>query len=285
MGFLSILKRLFESDRVDLATHFEMLREAVSGTMSSFHKARDLETGKIVGLKILDPLKVDPIENRYKGLSKPSEGEIGSRITGPHVARTIRSGIATTQRAFIVFEFIDGTDLHSVLSSGTQLPPPKRLDLVRQAAMGIESVHNAGFVHRDICPRNFILAHDGRLVLIDFGLTVPDKPEFLRPGNRVGTPNYMSPEVIRRRPIDKRLDIFSFGVTAFEICTLHTPWPRGSSGLSALAHDSPPHDIRTLWPDIPEALAQSIMLCLSSEPQDRPESMGKVLTMLEKVTL
>lgn len=123
MGFLSILKRLFESDRVDLATHFEMLREAVSGTMSSFHKARDLETGKIVGLKILDPLKVDPIENRYKGLSKPSEGEIGSRITGPHVARTIRSGIATTQRAFIVFEFIDGTDLHSVLSSGTQLPP------------------------------------------------------------------------------------------------------------------------------------------------------------------
>jgi serine/threonine protein kinase len=101
----------------------------------------------------------------------------------------------------------------------------------------------------------FLFTPDGRLVLIDFGLTVPDKPAFLQPGNRVGTPNYMAPEVVRRRQADKRLDIFSFGITAYEICTGQSPWPKGSSGKAAMAHDTPPNDIREGWPEIPSPLA------------------------------
>jgi len=283
---MGILSGLFGgSGRVDLWKRFERLRESNSGTMSSFYKVRDTRDGEIRGLKVIDRVKAAPIEARYKELSKPSEAEIGMAITGPNIGRTIESGVSSDGDPFIVQEFIDGTLLHSVLSAKKPLPPAQRLDLVRQAAAAIAAVHKAGFVHRDICPRNFMLRPDGRLVIFDFGLAVPDKPVFLQPGNRIGTPNYMAPEVVRRRQADKRLDVFSFGVIAYEICTLDSPWPRGSSGAAALTHDSPPADIRERWPEIPPALAAAIMECIAADPARRPASLDAFLARIAAVKL
>lgn len=269
--------------KVDIGRRFERLHESISGTMSSFYKAKDTSTGNVVGLKILDPKKLEPIEGRYKGLGKPPEGEIGSQITGPHIVKTLEWGTTTDGRQFIVQEFVEGVMLHSLVSAKKPLPVEKRIDLVRQAATAIAAVHKAGFVHRDICPRNFILRPDGRLVLIDFGLTVPDKPVFLQPGNRIGTPNYMAPEVVRRKQSDKRLDVFSFGVTAYEICTLDLPWPGGKSGSAALTHDSPPTPLRDRWPEAPEPLAKAIESCLEADPGRRPESLDKFLSMIARL--
>jgi serine/threonine-protein kinase len=275
--------KLFGSDRVDLWRRFERLQESNSGTMSTFYKVRDTKTGAVAGLKLIDRRKQDPVEARYKGLNKPSEGEIGTRITGPNIVRTLESGMSTTGDAFILQEFIEGVLLHALISAKKPFAPAQRIDLVRQAATAIAAVHAAGFVHRDICPRNFLLRSDGRLVLFDFGLTVPDKPAFLQPGNRVGTPNYMAPEVIRRRQADRRLDIFSFGVTAYEICTLQAPWPRSSAAQAALAHESHPADIRSHWPDIPPAFADAIMACLASDPARRPATMDAFLKLVAGV--
>ena len=269
--------------KVDISRRFERLHESISGTMSSFYKSKDKSTGNVVGLKILDPKKLEPIEGRYKGLGKPPEGEIGSQITGPHVVKTLEWGTTTDGRQVIVQEFIEGTMLHSLISAKKPLQAAKRIDLVRQAATAIAAVHKAGFVHRDICPRNFILRPDGRLVLIDFGLTVPDKPVFLQPGNRIGTPNYMAPEVVRRKQADKRLDVFSFGVTAYEICTLDLPWPGGKSGSAAMTHDSPPTPLRDRWPEAPEPLAKAIEACLEADPGRRPESMDKFLSLIARL--
>jgi serine/threonine-protein kinase len=275
-GFFS---KLFGTDRVDLWRRFERLQESNSGTMSTFYKVRDTKTGAVAGIKLIDRRKQDPVEARYKGLGKPSEGEIGTRITGPNVVRILESGVSTTGDQFILQEFIEGSLLHAILAARKPFSPAQRIDLVRQAANAIAAVHAAGFVHRDICPRNFLLRPDGRLVLFDFGLTVPDKPVFLQPGNRVGTPNYMPPEVIRRRQADRRIDVFSFGVTAYEICTLQPPWPRSVNAQAALAHDSPPTDIRTLWPEIPPPLADAIMACLAADPANRPPSMDAFLKL------
>ena len=269
--------------KVDIGRRFERMHESISGTMASFHKAKDTSTGVVVGLKILDPKKLEPIEGRYKGLGKPGEGEIGSQITGPNIVKTLEWGTTTDGRQFIVQDFVDGVMLHSLISAKKPLPPAKRIDLVRQAATAIAAVHKAGFVHRDICPRNFILRPDGRLVLIDFGLTVPDKPVFLQPGNRIGTPNYMAPEVVRRRQADKRLDVFSFGVTAYEICTLDLPWPSGKSGNAAMTHDSPPIPLRDRWPEAPEPLAKAIEACLEADPARRPESLDKFLSLIARL--
>jgi serine/threonine protein kinase len=286
MGGIGFFSRFFGgAARVDLGRRYERLAESVSGTMSAFYKAREKSTGNIVGLKVIDLRKAAPVESRYKGLGKPSEGEIGAKIAGPNIVRTLEWGTATDGSPFVVQEFIEGTPLHAVLSSKKPLPPARQLDLVRQAATALAAVHKAGFVHRDICPRNYILKPDGRLVLIDFGLTVPDKPVFLQPGNRIGTPNYLAPEVVRRRQADRRLDVFSFGVTAYEICTLNLPWPRGSSGAAAMTHDSQPIDIRQFWPGMPEQFADAVMACLQAEPSRRPESMEKFLGRIAAVSL
>lgn len=286
MGLGDFFGSLFGgSGKVDLWKRFERMRESTSGTMSTFYKVRDLKTGEILGLKVVDAAKAAPVEARYKSLGKQTEGEIGKQISGPNIVQIKEWGTATTGDPFIVQEFIEGSLLHSLISAKKQFTPAERLDLVRQAATAIAAVHDAGFVHRDICPRNFIVQPDGRLVLIDFGLTVPDKPAFLQPGNRVGTPNYMAPEVVRRRQADKRLDIFSFGITAYEICTGQSPWPKGSSGKAAMAHDTPPNDIREGWPEIPSPLATAIMACLSAEPERRPESMARFLTAISSVSL
>lgn len=283
MGFLSGL--FGGPTRVDLWKRFERLRESNSGTMSTFYKVRDTKTGEVLGLKVIDRAKAAPIEGRYKGLGKPSEGEIGAAVSGPHIGRTVESGVSTDGDPFILQEYIDGTLLHAVLSGKKPLPPAQRLDLVRQAAEAVATVHKAGFVHRDICPRNFMLRPEGRLVLFDFGLAVPDKPVFLQPGNRIGTPNYMAPEVVRRRQADKRIDVFSFGVTAYEICTLDSPWPRGSTGSTALTHDSPPADIRGRWPEIPAPLAEAIMACIAADPAKRPATLEAFLARIAAVRL
>ena len=283
---MGLLSGLFGgSGRVDLWKRFERLRESNSGTMSTFFKVRDTKTGEIRGLKVIDRAKAAPIEGRYKGLAKPTEGEIGMAVAGPNIAKTIEAGTSSEGEPFILQEFIEGTLLHAVLSAKKPLPPAQRLDLVRQAAGAVAAVHKAGFVHRDICPRNFMLRPDGRLVLFDFGLAVPDKPVFLQPGNRIGTPNYMAPEVVRRRQADKRIDVFSFGVTAYEICTLDSPWPRGSSGSVALAHDSPPADIRDRWPEVPPPLAAAIMSCIAADPAKRPATLDAFLTQIAAVRL
>jgi serine/threonine-protein kinase len=268
------------SGRVDLWKRFERMRESTSGTMSTFYKVRDLKTGQIQGLKVVDAAKAAPVEGRYKSLGKPTEGEIGQQITGPNIARTLEWGTATTGDPYIVQEFVEGSLLHNLITAKKPFTPTQKIDLVTQAARAIKTVHDAGFVHRDICPRNFILGADQRLVLIDFGLTVPDKPAFLQPGNRVGTPNYMAPEVVRRRQADKRLDIFSFGITAYEICAGRSPWPKGSTGKAALAHDTPPTDIREVWPEIHAPAASAIMACLAADPDRRPPSMDRFLALL-----
>jgi eukaryotic-like serine/threonine-protein kinase len=284
MGLGSLFSALFGGPgRIDLWKRFERMRESHSGTMSTFYKVRDLKTGEIRGLKVVDAAKSAPVESRYKSLNKPSEGEIGTLVSGSNIARTLEWGVATTGDPYVVQEYVEGPLLHAVLGARRLPPPAERIDLVRQAATAIAAVHDAGFVHRDICPRNFILRPDGRLILIDFGLTVPDKPAFLQPGNRVGTPNYMAPEVVRRRQADKRLDIFSFGITAYEICTGHSPWPRGKTGKAALAHDSPPDDIRQYWPDIPPQLAAAIASCLEADPEKRPATMERFLAAIAGV--
>ncbi|MBM4059344.1 MAG: hypothetical protein FJ275_14080, partial [Planctomycetes bacterium] len=96
MGILSGLFGGGGPKQVDLWKRFERLRESNSGTMSAFYKVRDRQDGAVRGLKVIDRKKAAPIEGRYRGLGKPTEGEIGKRITSPNIARTVEWGEATT---------------------------------------------------------------------------------------------------------------------------------------------------------------------------------------------
>ena len=273
------------SSKIDLDARYELLRVAISGTMSNFFKARDRQTGEIVGLKILDQDKINIVEGRFKGLEKPSEAEIGLALKHPGIVKTLSAGTAFDNRQFIVLEFLEGAGLNSLLFGRSAQLDGRRLFLIRQMAEAISALHKAGFIHRDICPRNFMVSTEiDRITLIDFGLTLPAKPEFMQPGNRTGTPNYMAPEIVRRRKTDQRLDVFAFGVTSYEVMTFELPWRRGEDGRAALSHDlEPPIDIRERRPKINEQLAKAIMWCLAANPEDRCPSMERFLTAISGV--
>jgi serine/threonine-protein kinase len=283
MGLFGNLKSLFDK-QLTVQTRYELLREAISGTMSNFYMARDRETGKIVGLKILDPYKTQEFEDRFKGLNKPSEGAIGAAIDHPNVVKIFDHGVTNKGQPYIVMEFLDGPGLNSLVVAKSPSLDAHRIRLMRQAAEALSAVHKAGFIHRDVCPRNYVVSRDHKaLKLIDFGLAVPNTPEFRQPGNRTGTANYMAPEVVRRKKTDHRLDIFAFGVTAFELCTFKLPWP-GGDGQDALSHDTQePLDIRELRPTIEPRLADAIMKSISPFPDRRPDSMDQFLRLITGV--
>ena len=283
MGFFGSFKSLLQS-KVNVRDRFELLREAISGTMSSFYMARDRTNGNIVGLKVLDRKKTAQLEARFTGLKKPPEGDIAMQMKHPHIVRTLEHGITTNNEQFVVMEFLDGPGLNSLIVGRSPLLEGRRVDLLRQAADAIAAVHAAGFIHRDICPRNFVASKDlSTLKLIDFGLTVPATAMYMQPGNRTGTANYMAPEVVRRKPTSQTLDIFSFGVTAYEMCAFTLPWPKGT-GKEAMVHGTEaPSDIRRYRPNIHPKLATAITACIDSSPQKRPQSIEDFLQLIHGV--
>ncbi|MCL6503102.1 MAG: serine/threonine protein kinase [Pirellulales bacterium] len=283
MGLFGQLRALLQGKRVDVEKRFEILQKAISGTMSRFYKARDRETGRVVGLKILDPAKLAFFESRFKGLKKPSEGEILAQLKHPHIVELYEYGRTTQGEHYLLMEFIEGPGMNSLLIGRSTQLDGRRVPLIRQAAEALAAVHAAGFIHRDVCPRNFMVSPDLQsLKLIDFGLTVPATPEFMQPGNRTGTPNYMAPELVKRQPTDQRLDVFAFGVSAYEICTFQLPWERGSTGLAAMAHATqPPIEIERYRPQIHPRLAEAITRAIARNRDERLASMKEFLKLIE----
>ncbi len=285
MGISSFFKSILEGGKVDIARRYEILREAVSGTMSDFHQARDRETEQIIGLKILDKQKTDQLDMRFRGLDKPCEGEIAMSFDHPRIVVTHGFGITTKDEQFIVMEFLDGPGLNSLIIGRSELLSGNRLTLMRQAAEALQVVHEAGYIHRDVCPRNYVCASDATsLKLIDFGLTVPARKEFMQPGIRTGTPNYMAPEVVRRKQTDQRLDIFAFGVSMYEMFAFDLPWQRGSDGMAAMSHgQSEPPPLEKYYPKIHPVLKDAIAQCMRPEPDDRIQSMKQFLSAIRSV--
>jgi serine/threonine-protein kinase len=230
--------------------------------------------------------KTGQFEARFKGLNKPSEGAIAVSLKSSRIVETYEHGVSTKGQKFIVMEYLTGPGLHALIRNRNSDLDGKRVELIRQMAEAVRDVHQAGYIHRDVCPRNFICSEDLlSLKLIDFGLTLPDQPAFRQPGNRTGTPQYMAPEIVRRRPTDPRLDIFAFGVSAYELLTFQLPWPHAeASGKGALSHDTDdPVPILELRPELNRLLASLVTECKAARPEMRPPSMDAVLQRLRPI--
>jgi serine/threonine protein kinase len=266
MGLWNGLKSIFGGDRLNIKRRFSVLSQASTGTMSKVFKVQEHATGKMFALKLLDRHKLAEYEDRFKGLNKPSEGEIGHTIQSPHVAQTFEWGETVELEPFVLMEYVDGATLYGL--AGAKQPPGRLLALLRSAAQGLSAVHQAGFLHRDVCPHNFIAVRDaGAAKLIDFGLAIPMGKEFQAAAQRVGKVDYMAPELLRRQPTDQRVDIFAFGVAAFEVLSGHLPWEAVGKGLSSAGRMA--QDIRKFRPKLHTELAGAIEGCLQVDPEKR----------------
>lgn len=284
---MSFLEKLFGKKKLDYQKKYLLQKAAISGTMSRFFQATDRETGQLVGLKIIDLKKMKQVDERIRSAAgkvrKPSEGEITASFNHPYIVHVYDYGLTTRNEPYIVMEYLEGTGLNNILMVKQNLLAGAYLHYIRQAAEALKEVHAKGFIHRDYCPRNLLFSGDGTsLILIDFGLSVPNSPPFTDPGNRTGTVNYMAPELVRRKATSEKLDIFSFGVTMYEMCTRQLPWPRGQSGLAAMAHDSPPTPIEQYFPNIHPLLSKAIHKCMESDVRDRCPSMQEFLRLISR---
>jgi len=280
------LKKLFERKpkvvKTDVNRRFELIARVGQGSMSRFFRARDTFTGKIVGLKILDKEKTRRFESRFAPeLKKPSEGEIALSLKHPYIVTTYEWGTTLEGEQFIVMEFVEGVSLSFLIDVQNALMRSKRLTFMIQLGEAIHYLYENKWIHRDICPRNVLIADDTHNVkLIDFGLVVPNTPPFRAPGNRTGTASYMAPELIKRQKTDHRIDVYSYAITCYEMYAKRFPWPQAESIEAVLQHiNTPPVDLRDLVPDVDEQVAKAIMKGLASDPGARwPE----VLPMLHQ---
>lgn len=291
MSFFDSIKSAFASSgggsKIDVEGRFRRERTAFTGTMANFFVAKDRENDdRMVGVKVLDLEKQAVFEARFKGLKKPPEGAIAMSMKHPKVVETYEYGTSLKGEPVIIMEYVAGPSMQNiVVQKLDDLVRGKRLMLIRDMAEALQYVHQQNYIHRDICPRNFICKVGVTGVkLIDFGLTVPDTPPYRKPGNRTGTPLYMSPEIVRRRSTDHRVDIFSFGVTCYCLCAFEHPWQGDIlNGRAALQHDSrPPKDILQRVPNLDPRLAKAIMAALDPNVDDRTANMSIFLKQIER---
>lgn len=274
------LARTPRVEKIDLRKRFDLIGRVGQGSMSKVWRARDVLSGRMVALKVLDKDKTLKLESRFKGLNKPSEGEIAVSLRHPNIVKTLEYGLTLENEQFLVMEFIEGVGLSYLVDVQNERMQRNRLSYMIQLGQAIDYLHRQNFIHRDICPRNVLLDETDCVKLIDFGLVVPNTPPFQAPGNRTGTANYMAPELIKRQRTDQRIDVFSYAVTCYEMFTRRMPWPAGDSFESVLQHvNNPPDDVRDYAADIDAQVADAIMKGLERQPEDRWPA---VLPMVEE---
>lgn len=285
MGILSKIKEIFaSSDRIDVEKRFELLSRTGQGSMSKVWRARDRNSGKTVCLKVLDREKTLAFEKRFTGLKKPSEGEILLLLKHRNIVQTFEHGLTTSKEPFIVMELVDGVGWNYLIETKNKQLEGNRINYLVQYANGIEFMHRAGFLHRDICPRNVMINKEGMVKIIDLGLAIPYKPAFCRPGNRTGTTNYLAPELIKRVTTDHRVDLFALGVTAYETFTGDLPWERGVSQevLKAIVNQAP-RPAQEVRPDLDEATAKFLMKAIERDPSRRFQTPAEFRDAIQKL--
>lgn len=281
MGFFS---GLFGPSKLQIEKRFDEVGRPSRGTMSRVLIVKERETGKVFALKLLDMKAVEQFESKFKGLSKPTEVEIATKLKHPRLVATLESGTTNTGQTYLLMECCGGRPLNYLIGDKDPALDGKRLPIIRQMAEGLQALHEAGFMHRDVCPDNYMVDCDGPSVkLIDFGLSVPATKDFMTAGNRTGKADYMAPELLRRHPTDHRVDIFAFGMTCFELLAGEMPWNRGGADRAMQRATEVPPSLRERVPGIDPTLADAVEACMQVDPGRRPESLKDFLRRIRPI--
>jgi serine/threonine-protein kinase len=268
--------------RVDLAERFELVEKTSQGSMSRVYRAVEKVSGKTVCIKI--QLREKNQAAQARTAERPCEGAISFQINSEFVARTHEYGTTRDGDLYLVMEYVDGVSLEEIRLT-MKVGLRAKAKILARAAEGFADIHEAGFIHHDINPRNILVNRQNQVKIIDFGLAVPNLPEFHKPGNRTGALPYMAPELIRRESTDERLDIFAFGAVAFELLTDRLPFGTGANSMAMMLNriNSDATDPAEANPRLSESYCQILRKCLARRKEERWPSMRTLAETL-KVT-
>jgi serine/threonine protein kinase/Flp pilus assembly protein TadD len=243
-----------------------------AGGMGEVYRAHDTKLDRPVALKLLPP-QVAADADRLRRFH--TEARAASSLNHPNILVIHDFGDLDT-RPFIVSEFVDGETLARRLERGA-LPVREAVGMAIQIAGALAAAHARGLVHRDIKPENVMVRTDGYVKVLDFGLAklVEASPDaatafHTQPGLVIGTPHYMSPEQAEGKGVDERSDIFSLGVTLYELTTATRPFTGDSnlSVLSSILRDTP-RPLTDVNPSLPAGLQRIVNRCLAKDRHRR----------------
>ena len=270
------------ASRPEVSARYELLALLGSGGMGNVYKARDVELDELVAIKVLKPeLAFAPgALARFR-----REVKLARRVTHPNVARVFDIGEHGTDR-ILTMELVDGESLAALIQRTGGLPLRRAVEIARAICAGVGAAHAAGVVHRDLKPDNVMIAHDGRVVVTDFGIARAAS-EGARTAGIVGTPTYMAPEQIdERRTTDHRADIYALGTVLYELLVGEPAWEGETVwALAAARLIYPPPDPREHRPELPGPLADLVLRCMARDPDERIASMEAIDAGLAAIDL
>jgi len=263
--------------------HFELLELLGAGGFGEVYRARDTRLGRTVAIKLLPETFARDAERRERFRR---EAIAASALNHPNIC-TVHDLVEAGGQFLIVMELVEGKTLHAALAGGP-LPPADVLPIAIQVADALAEAHRAGILHRDVKCGNIALGPRGQAKVLDFGLAKivgTGDPEgatlekVTAEGTASGTLGYMSPEQLLGKPLDRRSDLFSFGVVLYEMVTAQLPFQGGSAiaVVNAILH-SEPRDFGDL--PVPGGLKAIIRRLLQKEPGKRYASAEKLLLEL-----
>lgn len=275
---------------------YVILDKLGEGGMGKVYRAMQLSLGRVVALKVV---RSSLLRNEITLKRFQREVRAAAKLKHPNIV-TVFDADQVGDRHFLVMECIAGSDLSRLVKERGPLPVPLACSVVRQAALGLQSAHDLGFIHRDIKPSNLLIATDPKgqftvrsvVKILDMGLArlQSDDPagenistELTRTGTVIGTPEFMSPEQAKNSSaVDQRSDLYSMGCTFYYLLIGESPFPNGTPLEKLLQHQmDAPRPVQLIRMDIPPEVATIVHTLLAKRPDDRFQSGAALANALE----
>lgn len=264
-----------------LQERYEILEQVGSGGMSTVYKAKCHKLNRLVAIKVLkDEFSYDSsFVSRFN-----MEAQAAARLSHPNIV-SVYDVVDDGQIHYIVMELIEGITLKSYIKKKGCLEIKESIGIALQVAQGMQAAHEQHIIHRDIKPQNMIISRDGKVKVADFGIARAVSTQTMN-ATAMGSVHYISPEQARGGISDERSDIYSLGVTMYEMVTGRFPFDGDNTVAIALAHleDSvvPPSIYN---PDIPMSLEHIILHCMEKKPDRRYQNAAELIADLRKCLL
>src|SRR3954470_3015112 len=257
------------------------------GGMGLVYRATDVRLDRPVALKVLSPELSEDQRFRERFVR---ESRLAAAVDHPHVIPVYEAD-DWNGLLYLAMRFVRGVDLHTVLATRGALEPRTALDLLAQGADALDAAHEAGLVHRDVKPGNFMLAGASagavpprtHVYLTDFGLTkrATSVSGLTRTGQFLGSLHYVAPEQIRGEDVDARTDVYALACVAFELLAGEPPFRQDQDAALLWAHMSlPPRSLTELRPELPSAVDDVLAAGMAKERAYRPGTCGELVGRL-----
>ena len=260
-----------------IADRYEILDKVGNGGMSDVYKAKDQKLNRLVAIKVL---KQEFSENANFVSKFRVEAQAAAGLMHPNIVNVYDVG-EEKGIYYIVMELVDGITLKKYIESKGRLNEQEAVTIAIQVAMGLEAAHRNHIIHRDIKPQNIIISKEGKVKVTDFGIAKIATSNTIT-SNVMGSVHYTSPEQARGGYSDAKSDIYSLGITLFEMLTGRVPYTGETTVAIAIKHiQEPMPSPRQYVHDLPYSIEQIVMKCCEKSPDKRYQNISELVADLK----